>query len=78
MTVDEFQQTFEKDIRELMARIEQRYSVTDAEMTCAVHASAKKYLSDALSETAGNPGLSDEARKAGTEFLSSLNANDLC
>ena len=61
-----------------MTRIEQRYSVTDAEMTCAVHASAKKYLADALSQTTGNPGPSEETRKAGTEFLSSLNANDLC
>lgn len=78
MTVDEFQQVFEHDIKELMARIEQRYSVTDAEMICSVHASAKKYLPDALLETSGNPGLSEEARKAATDFLTSLNANDLC
>ena len=64
MTVDEFQQAFENEITELLARIEHRYSITDAEMIAVVYASAKKYLADALSQT-GNPGLSDEARKAG-------------
>jgi RNA polymerase sigma-70 factor (ECF subfamily) len=78
MTVDEFQQAFEQDLQEMLARIEQRYSVTDGEMTSAVHASAKKYLTDALSQVSNNPGSSAEARKAGVEFLSSLNANDLC
>jgi RNA polymerase sigma-70 factor, ECF subfamily len=78
MTVDEFQQVFAVEIRELLARIEQRYSVTDAEIAGAVHSSAKKYLADALAETSGNPGPSAEARKAGVDFLASLNANDLC
>src|SRR5947207_10389764 len=77
MTVDEFQQAFENEITELLARIEHRYSITDAEMTAVVYASAKKYLADALSQT-GNPGLSEESRKAGADFLASLNANDLC
>ncbi len=78
MTVDEFQQGFEKEIQELLARIEQRYSVTDAEMTCVVYASAKKYLADDLSQSSGNPEPSAEARKAGADYLSTLNANDLC
>ena len=78
MTVDEFQQAFQKEIQELLARIEQRYSVTDAEMTCAVHASAKKYLAGTLEQTSGNPGPTAESRKGAQEFLASLNANDLC
>ena len=77
MTVDEFQQAFENEIAELLARIEHRYSITDAEMTAVVYASAKKYLADALAQT-GNPGLSEESRKAGADYLASLNANDLC
>lgn len=78
MTVDEFQQTFETELHELLTRIEQRYSVTDAEMTGVVHASAKKYLADELLQTSGNPGPSAEARKTAVDYLSSLNANDLC
>jgi RNA polymerase sigma-70 factor (ECF subfamily) len=78
MTVDEFQQEFEKELKELLARIEQRYSVTDPEMICVVHASSKKYLADELSQTSGRPGPDSEARKAGADYLSTLNANDLC
>ena len=78
MTVDEFQQTFETELHELLTRIEQRYSVTDAEMTGVVHASAKKYLADELLQTSGNPGPGAEARKTAVDYLSSLNANDLC
>lgn len=78
MTVDEFQKAFENEIRELLARIERPYSVSEAEITCAVHASAKKYLSHTLDQTSGNPGPSAESRKATGEFLSSLNADDLC
>jgi RNA polymerase sigma-70 factor (ECF subfamily) len=78
MTVDEFQQAFKVEIKELLARIEHRYSITDAEMTGVVYASTNKYLPDALSQTSANPGPSTEARKASADFLSSLNANDLC
>jgi len=78
MTVDEFHHAFESEIRELLARIQRRYSVTDAEVTSAVHASAKKYLADTLDKTSGNPGPTAECRKATGEFLSSLNADDLC
>ena len=77
MTVDEFQHAFQTEIKELLARIQRRYSVSDAEVT-AVHASAKKYLADTLDQTSGNPGPSAESRKAAGEFLSSLNADDLC
>ena len=78
MTVDEFHHAFETEIKELLARIQRRYSVTDAEVTTAVHASAKKYLADTLEKTSGNPGPTAEARKTTGEFLSSLNADDLC
>jgi RNA polymerase sigma-70 factor (ECF subfamily) len=78
MTVDEFHHAFESEIKELLARIQRRYSVTDEEVTSAVHASAKKYLADTLDKTSGNPGPTAECRKATGEFLSSLNADDLC
>lgn len=78
MTVDEFQHAFESEIEELLARIQRRYSVSGAEVTCAIHASAKKYLADTLDQPSGNSGPSAESRKAAAEFLSSLNADDLC
>jgi RNA polymerase sigma-70 factor (ECF subfamily) len=78
MTFDEFQHAFETEIKELLARIQRRYSVNDAEVTSAVHASAKKYLAADLDHGSGNPGPSAESRKAVGEFLSTLNADDLC
>ena len=78
MNIDEFQHSFEREINELLARIQRRYSVTDAEVNSAVHASAKKYLADVLDQTSGNPGPSAASRKAVGEFLASLNADDLC
>ena len=78
MTVDEFQHAFGSEIEGLLARIERRYSVSDEEVTSAVHASARKYLVDKMDQVSGAPGPSVEARKAATEFLSSLNADDLC
>jgi len=78
MTVDEFQHAFESEIEGLLARIQRRYSVSDAEVTSAVHTSAKKYLSDKIDQVSGKPDSSIEARKAASEFLSSLNADDLC
>jgi RNA polymerase sigma-70 factor, ECF subfamily len=78
MTVVEFQQAFAEEIKQLLTRIEQRYSVTDAEIGAAVYASAKKYLSEALGEASGNPYAGTQSREVTTDFLSSLNANDLC
>lgn len=78
MTVDEFQKAFENELRELLARVERRYSVSEAEINSAAHASAKKYLADTLDQTSGNPGPSAQSRKATGEFLASLNADDLC
>ena len=78
MTVDEFHKAFEKDINQLLARIERRYSVSEAEMTSALFASAKKYLSNSLEQTSGNPGPTAESRNEAQAFLASLNADDLC
>src|SRR5262245_11589193 len=78
MTVEEFQQAFEKELNELLARVQRRYSVTNSEMTSAVLASAKKYLAEILDQTTSNPGPTAESRNATGEFLSSLNADDLC
>ena len=78
MTVDEFLHAFESDITQLAARIERRYSVSDTELISTVHASAKKYLGEIIDQISGNPGPSPAARKASSEFLASLNADDLC
>src|SRR4030095_14679609 len=78
MTVDEFQHAFKSEIDGLLARIERRYSVTDAEVASAVHASARKYLAETLDQTSANPGPTAEPRNAAGEFLGSLNADDLC
>jgi len=78
MTVDDFQHAFAAEIKELLARIQRRYSVSDGELVAAVHASAKKYLADVLDKTTGNPGPTGESRAAAGELLASLNAEDLC
>ncbi|HSO74596.1 MAG TPA: sigma-70 family RNA polymerase sigma factor [Blastocatellia bacterium] len=78
MTVEEFQKAFHKEIREVLARVAQRYNVADHEMTAALHTSAKKYLGDILDQTTGNPGPTPAARKAFGEFSASLNCQDLC
>jgi RNA polymerase sigma-70 factor len=78
MTVDEFQHAFDSELKQLLARVQRRYSVDDAEVISAVHTSAKKYLAEMLDQTSGNPGPSAESRKSVGEFLSSLNADDLC
>jgi RNA polymerase sigma-70 factor (ECF subfamily) len=78
MTVDEFQHAFGSEIEGLVARIERRYSVSDAEITSAVHSSARKYLADKMDQVSGGAAPGAEARKAATEFLSTLNADDLC
>ncbi len=78
MTVEEFQKAFRSEIDEALARIERRYSVSDDEMACALHASSRKYLSGVIEETTPNPGPTEAAREAARDYLSSLNSNDLC
>ncbi|HJQ68822.1 MAG TPA: sigma-70 family RNA polymerase sigma factor [Blastocatellia bacterium] len=78
MTVEEFRKAFNKEIGQALAGIERRYNVTDDEMTAAIHSSAKKYLSDVIDQTTGNPGPAPAARKAVEEFLTSVNIEDLC
>src|SRR5215213_10015893 len=78
MTVEEFQEAFKKEIEEVLARIQQRYNVSEDDFARALHSSAKKYLSDVLGQTTANPGLTAEARKAAVEYFDSLNSDDLC
>jgi RNA polymerase sigma-70 factor (ECF subfamily) len=76
MTVEDFQEAFRKEIAEVLPRIQQPYSVSELDMAGALYSSAKKYLTDALDQA--NPGPTPEARKSVTEYLASLNADDLC
>ena len=78
MTVEEFQQAFQKEIGDVLARVARRYTVTDQEMAAALHSSAKKYIGGVLDQTTGNPGPTPAARKALGEFSASLNCDDLC
>ena len=78
MTVEEFQSAFPSEISQLLARIQRRYSVSDDEMAVSLHASAKKYAAETLEETTGNSGPSQETRRQLTEFLASINCDDLC
>ena len=48
MTVEDFHKAFNKEIKEVAARIRQPYSVGEAELTTALHASAKKYLATVI------------------------------
>jgi RNA polymerase sigma-70 factor len=76
MTVEEFRQSFQKEIEETLARITTRYRVTDAEMSASFYSSAKKYLPQVFAETDTEP--SAEARKELAEYLASLNCEELC
>src|SRR2546423_3161504 len=78
MTVEDFQQAFKKEISEVAARIRQPYSVGEAELAAALHASAKKYLGAQIEETTGNPGPTAAARQAIADYFASLNSDDLC
>src|ERR1051325_3542697 len=78
MTPEEFQKAFKKEIKEVLARIQQRYSVSDDDFASALHSSARKYLPDVIGQTAGNPGPTAEARKAAGEYFDSLNSDGLC
>lgn len=78
MTVEDFQEAFKKEIKEVLARIQQCYSVSDTDMAGALYSSAKKYLSEVLDQTTGNPGPTEQARKAVSEYFASLNCEDLC
>ena len=78
MTVEEFQQAFQKEIGEVLARVTRRYGVADHEMAAALHASAKKYLGETLDQTTRNPGPTPVARKALREYSATLNCDDLC
>ncbi|HET9533134.1 MAG TPA: sigma-70 family RNA polymerase sigma factor, partial [Blastocatellia bacterium] len=78
MTVEEFQKAFAREIEQLLARIERRYSVSADDLAGALYSSAKKYLGDTIEQTSGNPGPAPAARQALSEYVESLNADDLC
>ena len=78
MTFEDFHKAFTKDIQEILARIERRYSVSADELAQALHSSAKKYLGGVLDQTTANPGPTTEARSAAVEYFASLNLDDLC
>lgn len=78
MTVEDFQKAFNKEIKEVAARIRQPYSVGETELAVALHASAKKYLAAMIEQTIGNPGPTTEARQAVADYFTSLNCDDLC
>ncbi|HXG66554.1 MAG TPA: hypothetical protein VNO70_15750, partial [Blastocatellia bacterium] len=78
MTAEDFQKSFGREIGDALRRMQRRYSVTDEEMGGAFYASARKYLADTLEQTSGNPGPTPAARQAVTEYLASLNCDDLC
>jgi RNA polymerase sigma-70 factor len=78
MTVEDFQKAFAGEIDQLMARIERRYSVTSGDVAAALHSSAKKYLGDTIEQTNANPGPTAAARQALSEYVGSLNSDDLC
>ena len=78
MTVEEFQKAFRNEINQLLARVQTRYSVSEEEMGSSLHASARKFLARTLEDTTGNPGPTEAARAQLSEFMSSLNCEDLC
>lgn len=92
MTSEEFREAFRTEIDQALARITQRYSVTDEEMVLAFYASAKKYLPgmvapsrpvDAERGEGGNPDQGRvDGRQAGGgavgELITSLNCEELC
>jgi RNA polymerase sigma-70 factor (ECF subfamily) len=77
MTVEDFHKAFNNEIKEVAARIRQPYSISEAELAAALHASAKKYLTAVIEQTVGNPGPSPEARQAVADYFTSLNSDDL-
>ncbi|HEX8185401.1 MAG TPA: sigma-70 family RNA polymerase sigma factor [Blastocatellia bacterium] len=78
MTVEVFQESFKKEIKEVLARIQQRYSVSEEDFASALYSSARKSLADVLDQTTANPGPTAEARKAVRDYFDSLNSEDLC
>ena len=77
MTVDSFKQAFGKQIEEAVARVQRRYSVDDEELATAFYSSARKY-SSTLVDFEADSSASSQGESAMTEFLASLNCDDLC
>lgn len=91
MTVEQFREAFRREIDQALARVSQRYSVSDEEMALAFYSAAKKYLPDRVSpmspidpkaaevkgEAAGTDGRAPGGGAVGS-FITSLNCDDLC
>jgi RNA polymerase sigma-70 factor (ECF subfamily) len=76
MTLDEFRLAFRDEINQVVSCIQRRYNITDEELAGALHASARKYLPDIVSGSGAS--VTNSARKAVGELLSSLNFQDMC
>jgi RNA polymerase sigma-70 factor len=77
MTFEEFAKAFRIDIDDAVARINRRYGVADEDMSRAIYHSVKKYFPDVSSETCKPEDL-DKSHGRVSEFIRSLNCEDLC
>src|SRR5262245_20623365 len=78
MTVEDFQKTFNKEIKEVASRAGQPYSVGESELAAALFSSAKKYLVGSAGSASGNSGLTPQDRQAVADYFVTLNCEDLC
>lgn len=93
MTAEEFREAFRKEIDQALARITQRYGVSDEEMVLAFYKSAKKYMPGMVAppcpvdpkvaadvDYPANPSADGRAAGGGAvgEFIRSLNCEELC
>jgi RNA polymerase sigma-70 factor (ECF subfamily) len=76
MSVDDFRKALRDEIAETLARIQNRYSVTEDDFAAALYSSAKKYLSHLFDNQ--RTDFTSEAKGEMKEFFASLNAEDLC
>ena len=76
MTVEEFRNTLRTEIAETWARVNQRYSVTEAALAAALHTSAKKYLSHLFAD--GGSDITETGRQELRDYFASLNGEELC
>ncbi len=76
MLVEEFRNALRDEIAETLARITNRYNVTEDDFAAALFSSAKKYLPHLFAEARAQ--FTSEAKSELKEFFASLNCEDLC
>src|SRR5262245_22999041 len=76
MSVDDFRNALRGDIAAILARIQNRYSVTEDDFAVALYSSAKKYLPHLFGDSAVD--LKNDGKSELKEFIASLNSEDLC